>query len=93
MTRPRPESRTNPNENHVKTQPPNPIHRAMRYLQPDTESSKLSLFITSLANDPGVSIEESMQSAGHKSVAAQRPYIVPNGVSETAKFTALGIRR
>ena len=51
------------------------------------------LFITSLPNDAGVSIEESMRSAGHNSVAAQRPYIVRNGVSESAKFAALGITR
>ena len=58
----------------------------------ETGHSFRRLFITSLANDPGVSIEESMQSAGHKSVSVQRPYIVCNGVSETAKFAALGIR-
>ena len=33
------------------------------------------LFITALANDPGVSVEESMRSTGHNSVAAQFTYI------------------
>ena len=49
------------------------------------------LFITSLANDPGICIEKSMQSAGHNSFFAQRPYIVRNAISKTAKFKALGI--
>ena len=56
-----------------------------------TAHSFRRLFITSLANDAGVSIEESMQSAGHNSVAAQRPYVVRNGKSEAAKFKALGM--
>ena len=49
------------------------------------------LFITTLANDSGVSVEESMKSSGHNSVAAQRTYMVTNGVSETNKFKALGL--
>ena len=49
------------------------------------------LFITTLANDPGVSVEGSMKSSGHNSVAAQRTYMVTNSVSETNKFKALGL--
>ena len=51
------------------------------------------LFITTLANDPGVSVEEAMVSSRHSSVAAQRNYIVLNGKSEDAKFAALGIKK
>ena len=35
--------------------------------------------------------EESLASARHSSVAAQRTYMVRNGVSECAKFKALGL--
>ena len=49
------------------------------------------LFVTTLANDPGVSVEESLVSARHSSVAAQRTYMMRDGVSETFKFNALGI--
>ena len=48
------------------------------------------LFITTLANDSSVSVEESMKSSGHNSVSAQRTYIMRDGNSETAKFAALG---
>ena len=51
------------------------------------------IFVTTLANDPHVTIEESMRSAAHNSFAAQRPYILPRKSSEAAKFAALGIRR
>ena len=51
------------------------------------------LFITTLANDPGVSIEESMMASRHNSVAAQRPYIRVDGHSEAARFKALGLKR
>ena len=43
------------------------------------------LFITTLANDPGVSIEESMRASRHQSVTAQRSYIKVDGHSEVAK--------
>ena len=49
------------------------------------------LFITTLANDSGVSVEESLGSARHSSVAAQRTYMQRDGVSKCAKFAALGI--
>ena len=40
-------------------------------------------------NDAGVNTEEALRSARHKSVAAQRPYIMRNQNSETAKFSEL----
>ena len=43
------------------------------------------LFVTTLANDSGVSVEESLGSARHSSVAAQRTYIQRDGVSEFAR--------
>ena len=49
------------------------------------------VFVTTLANDPGVSVEESLASVRHSSVAAQRTYMTRDGVSETSKFNALGI--
>ncbi len=49
------------------------------------------LFVTTLANDSSVSVEESLGSAGHSSVAAQRTYIQRDGVSECAKFAASGL--
>ena len=49
------------------------------------------LFITTLANDPRVSIEETMASSRHSSVAAQTAYIERNGDSEVGKFAALGL--
>ena len=51
------------------------------------------LFITTLANDPHVSIEESMLASRHSSVAAQRPYVLADGVSEAARFRALGLKK
>ena len=51
------------------------------------------LFITTLANNPGVSVVECMAAARHSSVAAQRPYICQNGVSEVARFNALGMNK
>ena len=51
------------------------------------------LFITTLANDPGVSIEETMRASRHQSVAAQRSYIKVDGHSEVAKFKALGLKK
>ena len=49
------------------------------------------LFVTTLTNDAGVSVEESLGSARHSSVATQRTYIQHGGVSECTKFAALGI--
>ena len=51
------------------------------------------LFITTLANDPRVSVEESTSASRHSSVAAQRPYQVVNAVSEAARFRALGLKK
>ena len=51
------------------------------------------LFITTLANDPRVSIQESMNAARHSSVAALRPYIRVDGESEKAKFLASGLKK
>ena len=50
------------------------------------------LFVTTLANDSGVSVEESLGSARHSSVAAQRTYMQRDGVSKYAKSTALGLQ-
>ena len=62
--------------------------------QPGAKSHVLSyLFITTLANDPRVSIQESMNAACHSSVAALRPYIRVDGESEKAKFLALGLKK
>ena len=49
------------------------------------------LFITSMANDPRVSLKECMESARHSSLAAQMPYIERNRISECAKFAAIGV--
>ena len=49
------------------------------------------LSITSVANHPGVNTEESLAHARHSSVAAQRPYLASNAVSEAARFGALGL--
>ena len=51
------------------------------------------LFITTLANDPHVSIEESMLASHHSSVAAQRPFVLADGVFEAARFRALGLKK
>ena len=50
-------------------------------------------FITTLANDQGVSVEESMMASRNNSVAAQRPYIRADGHSEAARFKTLGLKR
>lgn len=49
------------------------------------------LFVSTLVNDGRVSAEESLASARHGSVAAQRPYQSRNNVSEANRFKALGI--
>ena len=51
------------------------------------------IFVSTLVNDPGVSIEESLASARHSSVSAQRAYVVRDGRSEAAKFNALGLHK
>ena len=51
------------------------------------------IFITTLANDPHVSVEESMLASRHNSVSAQRPYMLADGVSEAARFRALGLKK
>ena len=48
------------------------------------------LFITTIANAPGVSTEESLASSRHRSVSAQRQYMVRGKDSETAKLITLG---
>ena len=49
------------------------------------------LFITSLVNEPGVSMEESLASSHHNSVAAQHVYLIHGSTSEMAKCNALGV--
>lgn len=51
------------------------------------------LFITTLANDPRVSIAEAMESSRHSSVSAQLTYVERSGVSESGKFAALGFQK
>ena len=51
------------------------------------------LFITSLVNGEGVSVEEALGSARYDSVAAQREYMHRNHRSEANKFAALGIKK
>ena len=51
------------------------------------------LFITTLTNDPCVSIAESMDPPHHNSVAAQLPYVERSTVSEAGKFLALGFQK
>ena len=49
------------------------------------------LHITTNAKDPGISLEQSMHSAGHLSAAAQRPYMQVDETSEAAMYKAFGI--
>mmetsp|Transcript_4578 Transcript_4578/g.7743 ORF Transcript_4578/g.7743 Transcript_4578/m.7743 type:complete len:550 (+) Transcript_4578:127-1776(+) len=51
------------------------------------------LFITTLVNAPGVSTEEVLGSARHRSVAASRNYMQRNHRSEANKLAALGITK
>ena len=46
-------------------------------------------YITMMANDPNVSLAETMQAARHSSVSASLAYQRKCGISETAKFVAL----
>ena len=48
-------------------------------------------FVTSLANDSGVSDQERMTASRHSSVAASAIYQVRNSTSEVNRFSALGI--
>ena len=49
------------------------------------------IFVSTLVNDPGVSVEESLAASCHASMSAQRPYMMRNHHSEAAKFNALGL--
>lgn len=51
------------------------------------------LFLTTLVNDPAVSVEESLAAGRHGSVAAQRTYMQRNHTSEANRFAALGIKK
>ena len=48
------------------------------------------LFVTTLVNDPGVNLDESMSAARHLLVSAHHAYMARDGASELAKFRALG---
>ena len=50
------------------------------------------LFVMTLANDPSVSTEEALCASRHLSVAAQRPYMTLDGISEASRFKALGMK-
>ena len=60
---------------------------------PETFSphSLRAYFVTSLANDSGVSDQERMTASRHSSVAASAIYQVRNNTSEVNRFSALGI--
>ena len=49
-----------------------------------------AMFITNLANNPGVSETERMEASRHSSVAASAIYIETGAVSESHRFQALG---
>ena len=51
-----------------------------------------AMFITNLANDPGVSPTERMAASRHNSVAASAIYQEAGGVSKSRRFAALGIK-
>ena len=50
------------------------------------------LFVMTLVNDPSVSTEEALCASRHSSVAAQRPYMTLDGISEASRFKALGMK-
>ena len=52
-----------------------------------------SVFITTLANNPKVSLEEAMRSARHRNADSTAAYIKRSSESESNKFEALGIRK
>ena len=49
-----------------------------------------AMFITNLANNPGVSETERMEASRHSSVAASAIYIETGAASESQRFKALG---
>ena len=51
-----------------------------------------AMFITSLANDPNVSVKETMASSRHLSFSSSTSYMVADGESESSKFQALGMK-
>ena len=51
------------------------------------------IFVTTLANDPAVSVEAGMEASRHTSVSAFRGYQVVGKTSESAKFAALGFEK
>ena len=51
------------------------------------------MFITSLANNPNLSIKEIMSSSRHRCVTSSASYMVADGESESHKFSALGMER
>ena len=50
-----------------------------------------AMFITQLANNENVNLEELMRSARHKSASSSANYMQRSGLSETNKFRALGM--
>ena len=52
-----------------------------------------SVFITTLANNPNVSLEETMRSARHSNAESTTAYINRSTESESNKFVALGIKK
>ena len=73
----------------------NPYQRPIQFSEFEAKYGILCSDVTSLVNDAGVNTEEALRSARHKSVAAQRPYMMRNQNSEMAKFSehweALGL--
>ena len=51
------------------------------------------IFVTTLVNDPAISVEAVMEASRHTSVAAYRRYQVVGKTSEFAKFAALGFEK
>lgn len=52
-----------------------------------------AMFITSLANNPNLSIKKIMSSSCHCSVTSSASYTVADGESKSNKFAALGMER
>ena len=50
------------------------------------------LFVMTLVNDPSVSIEKALHASRHLSVAAQRPNMTLDRISEASRFKALGMK-
>ena len=51
------------------------------------------IFVSTLANDPGVSLEAGMEVSRHTSASAFRGYQVVRKTSKAAKFGALGLKK